>query len=71
MAVESLDIFPRTLKICARWTFFNTPLAHVIRTKGDEVGKLKGSLLCVAQDGTIATLETDGFQLYAQSCINF
>lgn len=50
----------------ARWTLFNTPLAHVIRTKGDAVGRLKGSLLCVAQDGTIAILDIDGFQLYAQ-----
>lgn len=45
---------------------FNSPLAHVIRTKGDAVGRLKGSLLCVAQDGTIAALDIDGFQLYVQ-----
>lgn len=52
--------------MCARWTLFNTPLAHVVRTKGDTVGRLKGSLLCVAQDGTIAVFYIDGFQLYAQ-----
>jgi len=52
--------------MCARWTLLNTPLAHVIHTKGDAMGRLKGSLLCIAQDGTIATLDIDGFQLYAQ-----
>ena len=52
--------------MCARWTVFNTPLTHVICPKGDSVGRLKGSLLCTAQDGTIAVLDIDGFQLYAQ-----
>ena len=69
--IEFLDILTRTLKICARWTLFNTPLSHVIRTRGDTVGRLKGSLLCVAQDGTIAVLDIDGFQLYGQSLIRF
>lgn len=63
MTVRYLDILTRTLKICARWTLFNTPLAHVIRTKGDAVGRLKESLLCVAQDGTIAMIDIDGFKL--------
>lgn len=57
--------------MCARWTFFNTPLAHVIPATGDAAGRLKGSLLCVAQDGTIAVLDVDGFQLYANSRLLF
>ena len=69
--VEFLDVFTRTLKICARWILFNTPLAHVIRTKGDAVVRLKGSLLCVAQDGTIGIIDIDGFQLYAHFCTPF
>ena len=70
---EFLDIPTRTLKICARWILFNTPLAHVICAKGDVVGRLKGSLLCVAQDGTIAMFYIDGFQLYAnfRTCLLF
>jgi hypothetical protein len=30
---------------------------------------MKGSLLCVAQDGTIAVLDIDGFQLYVQNVV--
>ena len=52
--------------MCARWTLFNTPLAHAICIKGEAVGRLKGSLLCVAQDGTIAVFYVDSFQLYVQ-----
>lgn len=65
--IGSLDIPTRTLKICARWTLFNTPLAYVIHPKGDAVGRLKGSLLSIAQDGTIAVIDIDGLQLYAKS----
>ncbi|KAJ6624507.1 hypothetical protein B0H10DRAFT_2174467 [Mycena sp. CBHHK59/15] len=43
-----------TLTLCARWTIFTTPLASV-------PGPLRGCVLCISQDGTIAVIVVDGF----------
>ncbi|KAI0718156.1 WD40 repeat-like protein [Cerioporus squamosus] len=51
-----------TLKLCARWTLFTTPLARVIPLQDEKVGRLHGCALCVSQDGTIAVIAVDGHQ---------
>lgn len=57
----------RTMKLCARWTVFTTPLARVISLEDEGVGRLHGCMLCISQDGTIAVIAVDGYQLYAIS----
>ena len=59
---------PRTLKLAARWTVFTTPLARVISLQDSKVGRLYGCVLCISQDGTIAVVTADGYQLYVVSC---
>ncbi|KAG8733856.1 hypothetical protein FRC11_001394 [Ceratobasidium sp. 423] len=56
----------RTLKLVARWTIFITELESVIYLSlGDErLGRLKGCLMAVAADGTIAVIVLDGMQLH-------
>lgn len=51
-----------TLTLGARWTIFTTPLTSVIQFR-DEKGPLRGCVLCVSHDGTIAVIAVDGFQL--------
>ncbi|EIW52425.1 WD40 repeat-like protein [Trametes versicolor FP-101664 SS1] len=51
-----------TLKLCARWTVFTTPLARVISLEDEGVGRLHGCVLCISQDGTIAVIAVDGYQ---------
>ncbi|KAI0770640.1 WD40 repeat-like protein [Fomes fomentarius] len=51
-----------TLKLCARWTLFTTPLARVISLEDEKVGRLHGCALCISQDGTIAVIAIDGYQ---------
>ena len=61
---HSLDsTLSSTLKLCARWTFFTTPLARVIALEDEKVGRLHGCALCISQDGTIAVIAIDGYQL--------
>ena len=65
LILPSADHLTRsTLKLCARWTLFNTPLARVITLDDDKVGRLHGCVLCVSQDGTIAVVAVDGYELY-------
>ncbi|KAL0567058.1 hypothetical protein V5O48_014937, partial [Marasmius crinis-equi] len=52
------------LKLCARWTVFNTPLVKVLQFEDIKTGPLSGCVLCVAEDGTIAVVAIDGFELY-------
>ncbi|RDX48877.1 WD40 repeat-like protein [Lentinus brumalis] len=52
-----------TLKLCARWTLFTTPLVRVIALQDEKVGRLHGCALCISQDGTIAVIAIDGYQL--------
>ncbi|CAE6390945.1 unnamed protein product [Rhizoctonia solani] len=56
----------RNLKLVAQWTIFNTELETVINLGlGDErLGKMKGSLMAVATDGTIAVIVLDGMYLH-------
>ena len=51
-----------TLKLCARWILFITPLFQVIQVPVDRTGPLHGCVLCVAQDGTIAVIALEDFQ---------
>ncbi|KAF8713115.1 WD40 repeats protein, partial [Rhizoctonia solani] len=56
----------RNLKLVARWTIFNTELETVINLSlgDDRLGKLKGSLMAVAADGTIAVIVLDSMHLH-------
>ncbi|OJT12977.1 WD repeat-containing protein 7 [Trametes pubescens] len=58
IAIWALD----TLKLCARWTVFTTPLVRVISLEDEGVGRLHGCVLCISQDGTIAVIAVDGYQ---------
>ncbi|KAG7444190.1 uncharacterized protein BT62DRAFT_988008 [Guyanagaster necrorhizus] len=51
-----------TLKLCARWIVFAEPLAQVHQFHKMTTGPLRGCVLCVSQDGTIAVVVVDGFQ---------
>ncbi|KAG7088816.1 hypothetical protein E1B28_012775 [Marasmius oreades] len=50
------------LKLRARWTVFNTPLAEVLQFQDIKTGPLTGCVLCVAEDGTIVVVAIDGFK---------
>ncbi len=52
-----------TLKLCARWIVFTEPLVRVHQFHKMTTGPLRGCVLCVSQDGTIAVVVVDGFQL--------
>ncbi|KAF8318412.1 hypothetical protein DL93DRAFT_2153747 [Clavulina sp. PMI_390] len=52
-----------TLKLRARWTIFCTSLRHVITLPDDHAGRLKGCMICVADDGTLAVITLDAFEL--------
>ncbi|PCH40400.1 WD40 repeat-like protein [Wolfiporia cocos MD-104 SS10] len=52
----------RSLALLVRWTVFTAPLAYVIHVNGEDVGRLKGCVLCISQDGTIAVITIDGHQ---------
>lgn len=58
------NLLCRTLSLRARWTIFTSPLAQVIHITGDTIGRLRGCTLCISQDGTIAVIAIDGYQLY-------
>ncbi|KAJ7904510.1 hypothetical protein B0H14DRAFT_2663171 [Mycena olivaceomarginata] len=51
-----------TLALCARWTIFTTPLKSVVKFRDEKQSPLRGCLLCISQDGTIAVIVIDGFQ---------
>ncbi|TFK73197.1 WD40 repeat-like protein [Pluteus cervinus] len=51
-----------TLQLCTRWIIFITPVIAVIQFQTEKVGPLRGCVLCVAEDGTIAVIAIDGFQ---------
>lgn len=61
--LEILNMTYRTLQLRACWTVFTSPLAHTIQIHDDNAGPLRGCALCIAQDGTIAVIAIDGFQL--------
>lgn len=56
--------YDSTLELFARWTVFTSPLAHVVSLHDEKVGRLCGCVLCISQDGTIAVIALDGYQLY-------
>ncbi|KAJ7162930.1 hypothetical protein C8R46DRAFT_1101904 [Mycena filopes] len=52
-----------TLTLCARWTVFTAPLLSIVQFQQNEKqGPLRGCVLCVSRDGTIAVVVVDGFQ---------
>jgi hypothetical protein len=50
-------------KICARWTVFVSPLTNIIPVKDIQDSPLLGHVLCISEDGTIAVIAIDEFQL--------
>ncbi|KAJ7166355.1 hypothetical protein C8R43DRAFT_985618 [Mycena crocata] len=50
-----------TLTLCARWTIFTTPLKNVVQFRDEKQGPLRGCVLCISRDGTIAVIAVDGF----------
>ncbi|KAG6915621.1 hypothetical protein DXG01_010697 [Tephrocybe rancida] len=58
MAFWTIDHY----KLCARWLLFTTCLVHVIQLQDTEQGPLKGCVLCISADGTVAVIVVDGFQ---------
>ncbi|KAJ7505803.1 hypothetical protein B0H11DRAFT_1851029 [Mycena galericulata] len=50
-----------TLTLCARWTIFTTPLIKVVQFRDEKHSPLRGCVLCISQDGTIAVIAVDGF----------
>ncbi|KAJ7644581.1 hypothetical protein FB45DRAFT_898250 [Roridomyces roridus] len=54
-----------TLIMCARWTIFTTPLARVVDFPDDDQSSssplMRGCVLCISEDGTIAVIAVDGF----------
>jgi hypothetical protein len=57
------NVLGSSLELRARWTVFTTPLAHVTQLQEVTAGPLKDCLLCVSEDGTVAVIVIDGFQL--------
>lgn len=54
--------FP-SLKLCARWVIFTTPLHRVAQFPDVKGDPLRGAIICISEDGTIAVIALDGFQL--------
>jgi hypothetical protein len=57
------NLISRSLRLCARWTIFVTPLESVVQFSGHEPGPFRGCVLCCSRDGTIAVIAVDGFEL--------
>ncbi|KAF9220526.1 WD40 repeat-like protein [Gyrodon lividus] len=53
------------LKLCARFIQFIVPLLRVVQVRQQEesAGPLRGCVLCISADGTIAVIAVDGFEL--------
>jgi hypothetical protein len=64
IAIETNNHSYSSFKLCARWIIFTTPLTKVIQFRDEKAGPLRGCVLCISQDGTIAVIAVDGFQLY-------
>ena len=58
--------FASSLKLVSRWTIFTTELESVVSLSlgDDRLGRLKGSVMAVAADGTIAIIVLDGMSLW-------
>ncbi|KAH9983707.1 hypothetical protein BJV74DRAFT_849553 [Russula compacta] len=57
VAIWSLE----SMKILARWILFIAPLQRVLYLRYDKGGPLRGCLLCVSGDGTIAVIALDDY----------
>ncbi|KAH9040230.1 hypothetical protein EDB84DRAFT_1587571 [Lactarius hengduanensis] len=58
VAIWSLE----SMKTLARWVLFISPLQRVLHLRHDKGGPLRGCLLCIAGDGTIAVIALDDYQ---------
>ncbi|KAH9073451.1 hypothetical protein EDB83DRAFT_2357410 [Lactarius deliciosus] len=58
VAIWSLE----SMKTLARWVLFISPLQRVLHLRYDKGGPLRGCLLCIAGDGTIAVIALDDYQ---------
>ncbi|KAH7099446.1 hypothetical protein BKA62DRAFT_750558 [Auriculariales sp. MPI-PUGE-AT-0066] len=52
-----------SLKLRKQWRKFATPLAHVVSLVGAGVGRFRGHVLCVAQDGTGVVFDPGALEL--------
>ncbi|KAF8515288.1 hypothetical protein JB92DRAFT_3142882 [Gautieria morchelliformis] len=51
-----------TLTLRAQWTIFTVPLSTVISLEEEGVGRLRGCILCISEDGTLAVVAVDGLE---------
>ncbi|KAF8260917.1 hypothetical protein EI94DRAFT_1747183 [Lactarius quietus] len=58
VAIWSLE----SMKTLARWVLFISPLQRVLHLRYDKGGPLRGCLLSIAGDGTIAVIALDDYQ---------
>ncbi|KAF9071140.1 WD40-repeat-containing domain protein [Rhodocollybia butyracea] len=58
----SIAIWTMDLKLCARWIIFTTPLQRIAQFPDVKGEPLRGIILCISEDGTIAVVALDGFQ---------
>lgn len=58
VAIWSLE----SMKTLARWVLFISPLQRVLHLRYDKGGPLRGCLLCIAGDATIAVIALDDYQ---------
>ena len=52
-----------SLELISNWVIFTEPLVQVISLEDENVGRLRGCLFAISEDGTIATLSLDGPEL--------
>lgn len=60
-----------TLKLLAQWTIFTAPLLTVIPLDKEGVGRLRGCIICVSDDGTLGVITLDSLELSAHSHDHF
>jgi WD repeat-containing protein 7 len=53
----------RSLKLLRRWVVFLTPLTAAVILDENFTGRLKGCVLCISEDGSIAVLATEDLEL--------
>ncbi|KIK67043.1 hypothetical protein GYMLUDRAFT_216928 [Collybiopsis luxurians FD-317 M1] len=58
----SIAVWSMDLKLCARWIIFTTPLLRIAQFPDISGVPLRGVIMYIAEDGTIAVVAIDGFQ---------
>jgi WD repeat-containing protein 7 len=64
-SLNVLALVLSSLKLCAHWTIFITPFHKVIQFADEDLktSPLRGCILCVSEDGTVAVVAVDSLQL--------